>query len=156
MATSSPRPEMFEPLSSPPHTPKKVRPEPVCPPAPKRPNMHLTIKSGDLKRFYLNLEEMEKSSILSWEDPLHNLYYICEFTEVAQENKNANTSEVDQLKHVICLMQNQIKDIQSDLELEDSQVDVHMMEFNLRNNELLYLYNKIKYIAETAEIVESS
>jgi hypothetical protein len=156
MATSIPRPEMFEPLSSPPSTPKKVRPEPVCPPAPKRPNTHLTIKSGDLRRFFLNLEEMEKNSILSWDDPLDNLYYICEFTEILDENKNANTSEIAQMKQIICSMQEQIENIHSDLELEDSQVDVHMMDFNMRNQEFLYLYSKIKYIAETAKIVESS
>jgi hypothetical protein len=147
---------MFEPLPSPPHTPKKVRPELVCPPAPKRPSTTLTIKSGDLKRFYLNLEEMEKTSILTWEDPLDNLYYICEFTEIAVENKNVNTTGLEQLKQVICSMQQQIENIHSDLELEDSQVDVHMIEFSMRNHELPYLYSKIKDITETAEIVESS
>lgn len=152
------RAEFLEPQLSPPRTPVKLpRPEPECPPAPKRMCFtKVTIKSGDLHRFKLNLEHCENNSIDDWESAVDNMYYICEFTLASEENEGADVKDIKNLQDAVLGIRGQLEYIQDALENEDSQVNVPWIEFNLRTENLIYIRDKLKYLEDHAIIVPSS
>lgn len=154
MATTSIRPDLFEPIQpAPPSSPVRTpRLEQICPPAPKRRKVaQLTFKSGDMKRFYLNLVELEKSP-LQGERELDNMYYICEFTLANEDNDGADCRDVIKLQHEVIQMQNLLEDI-----LECNECDkIDMMEMELRDHLLPNVRRLIEKIEANANIVPSS
>lgn len=146
----------MEPALSP-RTPIKMPKEGFeCPPAPPRVSKHLVIKSGDLKRFHLNLQYIYENPMSEWESALENMYYICEFTDMAEENKHGYMKDVDELVSLINAVRSSIEDFEKAQEQEDSQMDPIHTECALREELIVAIENTIQRIEMYAQVVESS
>lgn len=88
-------------LQSPPSTPKNQGTSKICPSAPKRRRIEpITLKSGDVKRFFLNLEEVEKDDGDVY-SALENMYYVLEFSIGAKENEECNLEALQEISTLI-------------------------------------------------------
>lgn len=123
---------------------------------PKSSHKQLIIKSGDLKRFHLNLEYIHDTHISEWNDPLEHMYHICDFILYINDNNKGCLGDIERLISLINTTQTRIDSFEEQQLHEESQMDPLWLEFYLRAEMITDIQNTIEFIESYASIEESS